>query len=116
MDMRGLARMVPPPPPEPAPLRFWRRLLASCLFLFALAVILFELVVALWPPLAFLYPFAAFVLLLATVRFFRVKSLWYERYWTEARRARHYARVLAGTAPPDRSVPPPFWRNWWRRR
>jgi hypothetical protein len=107
MNLRVLYRMATPPAPEPAPLRRFRLLVAGLLLALAIMIVFQQPILAFWRPLILLYPLVTLAALVLAILFFRQKARWNDEWWTEERRAEHYARVASGLAPRDPSRPRP---------
>jgi hypothetical protein len=100
MDVGGLYRMATPPAPETPRLRRFRLAVAGLLLALAIMIVFQQPVLALWRPLILLYPLATAAALVLAILFFRAKARWNETWWTDERRAEHYARVAAGLPSP----------------
>lgn len=107
MDVRGLYRMATPPAPETPRLRRFRQAVAGLLLALAIMIVFQQPVLALWRPLILLYPLVTAAALVLAIRFFRAKARWNEAWWTDERRAEHYARVAAGLPSPAPEEAPP---------
>ncbi len=109
MNMMDMARMAPPPAPQPRSMRRLRIASAVLLLFSALCVALIDVIRAISIYLVAVVPVIMLAAMISAALFWRRRGRLEQSYWTDERYADHLARAIAGK---DTRPAPKRRRGW----